>query len=215
MKSLFTAVLMGLTVTSQPALAADAPGRAKEIAAKAADPFLPPDALARKTADTLMARINKHRDEYIDDTTKMYAMVDEVVLPHFDFTYMSQLVLGKHWRGASEAQRSAFQEGFKNLLVRTYGNALLEYSEEDVKWSAARYNKDETKAIVESEIVPPGAPPVPLQYRLRRTDTGWKVYDVTVDAISLVTNYRATYASEIRKNGLDSVIAKLNDPNDA
>lgn len=168
-----------------------------------------PDKLIRQVANDLLQRINANKDSYVDDPTKLHAMVNEVVLPHFDFELISRLVLGSHWKQASEEQQQRFQNQFKELLLNTYGNALLQYSEETIDWKGAEYGDKPGRAQVASSVKAAGAAPVPIVYRLRETDDGWKVYDVAVDNISLVTNYRGTYASEIRRGGLEALIAKL------
>ncbi len=168
-----------------------------------------PDILVRETGDALLSRIKADQKLYRKEPEKLYAMVDEVVLKHFDFDTMAMLVLAKNWKSASDEQRRRFSGAFKLLLIKTYSDALLSYSNETIDWGAVQYNKEKDRARVNSRIQAPGAPAIPMQYSLHLTDSGWKVYDVSVDNISLVTNYRGTYTAEIRKNGLDSLIDAL------
>lgn len=168
-----------------------------------------PDALIQAVAQELLGRIQARREELDKNPQQLYAMVDEVVLPHFDFPLMSRLVLGNVWVDASEDQQARFLEGFKTLLVKTYSNALLQYSNQKVSFDPAESGSKPSRASVKSTIQSPGADPVYMYYRLRKKDADWLVYDVVVDNISLITNYRGTYASEVKRNGLDSLIKKL------
>lgn len=168
-----------------------------------------PDALINDVAQKLMAQIKLRREELSKDPNELYAMVDQVVLPHFDFALMSRLVLGKVWEEADEAQQGRFLQGFQTLLVKTYSNALLQYSNQEIKFDPAEPGKKPSRASVKSTIQSPGEKPVLMYYRLRNKDGQWLVYDVVVDNISLITNYRGTYTAEVKRNGLDSLIEKL------
>jgi phospholipid transport system substrate-binding protein len=122
---------------------------------------------------------------------------------------MSRWVLGKHWREASEGQRVRFVEEFRSLLVRTYATALLEYSNQAVEVLPVRAAPDATDVVVRTEVRQPGAPPIPIQYSMNLEQGDWKVYDVTIDGISLVASYRSTFNAEASRGGLDRVIALL------
>jgi phospholipid transport system substrate-binding protein len=168
-----------------------------------------PDGLIRTVAQTLIVRIKQGQKDLRENPEKLYAMVDEVVLPHFDFPLMGRLVLGSQWTQASTEQQVRFLNGFKTLMVKTYGNALLQYSNESITFSPAEEGSKPDRASVGSKIQSPGSDPVSMEYKMRKLDDHWLVYDVVVDNISLVTNYRGTYASEIQRSGLDSLISKL------
>ncbi len=168
-----------------------------------------PNQVISSVAEELLGRIKKDREALDKDPARLYAMVDEVVLPYFDFPLMSRLVLGPAWDKAEDAQQERFMDGFKTLLVKTYGNALLQYSNEKVSFAAAEPGSKPDRASVASTIQSPGSDPVTMHYRMRKKDGQWLVYDVVVDNISLVTNYRGTYASEIKRGGLESLIDKL------
>lgn len=168
-----------------------------------------PDVLIRQVADEMLGQINANKDAYKDDPSQLHAMVNRVVLPHFDFDLICRLVLGNAWKEASQTQQERFQTQFRELLLNTYGNALLQYSDETIEWQGAEYGDKPGRAVVASQVKAAGSDPVPIVYRTRQTDSGWKVYDIAVDNISLITNYRGTYASEIRRNGLEALIAKL------
>jgi phospholipid transport system substrate-binding protein len=122
-------------------------------------------------------------------------------------------VLGKHWRKAKADQRVAFTNEFKSLLVRTYSNALLEYADQTIKYLPFRDSQDAGDVTVRSEIEQPGGFPVPINYRLYLKAGEWKVYDVYIDDISLIANYRSSFSREIRKIGIDKLIQKLADKN--
>lgn len=168
-----------------------------------------PDGLIRAVAQKLLDRIKADRKVLINNPDKLFAMVDEVVLPHFDFPLMARLVLGEQWTAANDKQQQRFLEGFKSLLVKTYGNALLQYSNETITFRPAQLGSKPGRASVASLIQSAGAAPVPMEYRMRKLDDQWLIYDVVVDGISLVTNYRGTYAAEIQRDGLESLIKKL------
>lgn len=175
---------------------------------------LPPDQLVRETTDKVLSELTKNRDELTSDTEKLYALVSDLVLPHFDFTRMSRLVLGKHWRNATQAQQEQFVGEFRTLLVRTYATALVEYSGEDIIYKPVRINDDGSRAVVRTELQSNGGSNVPVHYSLRKSSDGaWKVFDIKIDGISLVTNYRSSYAQIVRAKGMKALIESLADRN--
>jgi phospholipid transport system substrate-binding protein len=170
----------------------------------------PPDRLVRDNTEKIISLIKTNRDAYTKDQKKLYAMVNEVVLPHFDFRKMAQLVLGVNWRQANEEQRTRFASEFRDLLVRTYSTVLLKYNNEEVVYLPYKPMAGEKTSTVKVEIkLGGGAPPVPIHYDFYFINDAWKVYDVVIDGVSLVTNYRATYADKIKNDGLDALIASL------
>lgn len=177
--------------------------------AHAASAVTPPDELARNTANALLEELKANKDSFKQNPEQLYAVVDRIVLPHFDFDYVSKLVLARYWRKATPEQRTRFQQAFRSQLVSFYGDALLDYSDETVRWENAAVPEGATDVTVKSEIVPKGGDPIQISYATHLTDGQWKVYDVTVDGISLVTNYRGQFAAEIRRDGLDALIQRL------
>jgi phospholipid transport system substrate-binding protein len=178
----------------------------------AAAAVTPPDQIVRENTDKILSLIKTNREVYAKDYAKMYAMVDEYVLPHFDFTAMSRLVLARNWRDATEQQRTRFTHEFRDLLVRTYATVLLKYNDEKVTYLPFKMLPEERTQVVKVEVQPAaGGPPIPINYSFYQPKPGeaWKVFDVTVDGVSLVTNYRATYADRVRNEGLDALIASL------
>ena len=163
----------------------------------------------KSTADQVLSEVSGRKDELSADPRKIYELVDQVILPRFDFVRMSRLVLGKYWRRATPEQKEAFTREFRELLIRTYATALLSYSGQDIVYLPVRVGKDVRKVTVNTQVREVGAPAIPVDYRLWLSDDGWKVYDVSIDSISLVSNYRSSFASQIRRYKLDGLIAKL------
>ncbi len=175
-----------------------------------------PDRLTIETTDKIVALLKANKDVYRKDHKKLYAMVDEHVLTHFDFRAMSRTVLGRHWRDASEDQRARFVGEFRELLVRTYATALLKYNDEQIVYLPFRMSSEDRTATVKSEVRrKDGGPPIAIHYSFYRTDNAWKVYDVTIEGASLVSTYQSTYAARVQKEGLDALIASLAQDNKA
>ncbi len=172
-----------------------------------------PQELVRDTSDKIIKRVQAERAQLEEDPSRLYAMVDEMVLPHFDFERMSQWVLGKYWRTASPPQREQFVSEFRNLLVRTYAKSLFEYRDNRIDYLPLRAPAEATEVTVRTEVEQPGSFPVPIDYDLHLKNGAWKVYNVTVDGVSLVTNYRTTFSNQIRQDGLDKLIATLSERN--
>lgn len=168
-----------------------------------------PDELVRVTSDKVLEAIKQNREQLKSDPKLVYKIVDELVLPHFDFEAMSKLVLGANWRRATPAQQAEFTREFRTLLVRTYAKSLAEYDEQGIRYLPMRPAADPNEAIVRTEILPKAGPSIPVDYRLRKSGTSWKVFDVSIDAVSLVTNYRTTFAQDIQRVGLDGLIQQL------
>ncbi len=174
----------------------------------------PPDQLVRETTNKIIELVKANRDAYAKDHKKLYAMVHEQVLPHFDFRVMAKSVLGRHWKAANEEQRERFTKEFRDLLVRTYATALLKYTDEEVRFLPFNSKSGEKTTVVRTEVKPSGGgPTLPIHYSFYNSESGWKVYDVVVEGVSLVTNYRSTYAAKIKAEGIDGLIKSLADAN--
>jgi len=170
----------------------------------------PPDQLVRETSDKITVLLKANRDVYAKDHQKLYAMVDENVLLHFDFRTMSKSVLARYWREATEDQRKKFTHEFRDLLVRTYATALLKYTDQKILFLPFVSKPDDKTVTVRTEVKQSGGGPnIPIHYSFFKSEAGWKVYDITIDGISLVTNYRSTYAERIQREGLDALIASI------
>jgi len=175
-----------------------------------------PEQVVRDTVGGVLERLGSEREQLDAHPERIYEVIHELVIPHFDFTSMAKWILGKtNWRGASEEQRETFINQFRTLLVRTYAKALLEYSQEKVKVKEVLKNPDSNLVTVKTEVAQPGGETgIPINYRMHISGGEWKVVDVSVDGISLVRSYRGSFASEIRANGLDSLLSKLMEKNE-
>lgn len=174
-----------------------------------------PDTLVETTITDLVNELEQRRTELEQDKQKLYKMVEDVVVPHFEIQLIARLVLGKHWRAATEAQRTTFAEEFKRLMIRTYATALFEYTgNEKMEVIPVRLKAGDTKTTVKTKVILPGAPAVPVNYSFVLTKSeNWKIYDVKIDGISLVTTYRSSYSQMVQNKGLDVLIAELKKKN--
>jgi len=168
-----------------------------------------PDAMVKQVTADVVQALEDNKEQLKSDPSAVYEIVDKLILPHFDFTYMSQLVLARHWRSATAQQREDFTAAFRGLLVKTYSNSLRDFSGEDVEYPAFRAAADADDVTVPMEIIPKAGPSIPLDYSLHKPDGVWKVYDVNIDGLSLVTNYRRTFGSDVKEKGLDALIKQL------
>jgi len=172
--------------------------------------------LIKETTDQVLSQIAGQREQLRADPGKVYELVNETVLPRFDFEYMSQLVLGRYWARASVEQKSEFVQQFRELLVRTYATTLLNYADQEISYMPLRMVSGATDATVSTKVVGGGAPPIPINYSLYQKQGEWKVYDVVIDNISLVSQYRTSYAAHVKRYKMDGLIQqmkKLNERN--
>jgi phospholipid transport system substrate-binding protein len=172
-----------------------------------------PQQLVRDTSSRMLAAMRAEQDSISQDPAHMYALVEEIVLPNFDFRRMSQWVLGRNWRTATPQQRELFVAEFRQLLVRTYGSALLEYADEELTYLPFSDSTNAKSVTVRTEIDQPGVGVIPINYSMYRSNAGWKVYDISISGVSLVTNYRSSYGSIIRNDGIDQLIEQLAERN--
>jgi phospholipid transport system substrate-binding protein len=174
-----------------------------------------PDVMVKQVTDEVLDIIRKDKDIQKGDTTKAVELIDKRVLPNFNFQHMTALAVGKDWRKASAVQQGQLAAEFRTLLVRTYSNALTSYKNQKVVFKPFKMNPGDTDVLVRTDIVQPGSKAIQLDYSLEKLDTGWKVYDVTVAGISLVTNYREQFAKEVRDGGINGLIASITAKNDS
>ncbi|HTT09120.1 MAG TPA: ABC transporter substrate-binding protein [Gammaproteobacteria bacterium] len=172
-----------------------------------------PEEVVKGTTDQVFSRIKADEPSLKQDVTRLYNLVNELIIPHFDFQRASQLVLGKNWRGASDDQRLRFAEAFKELMVRTYANALFQYVDQQITYKSVEPEQDGKIMTVRTQIEQPGAEPVAVNYRMHEVNGEWKVYDVIVGGISLLVTYRDSFSSEISQSGIDALIAHLQSHN--
>ncbi len=181
--------------------------------------FLPPGALAQQMAPDVLVKsvtdevldiIRKDKDIKAGSTKRAIELVEQKVLPHFNFMRMTALAVGKDWRQASPEQQQVLTVEFRDLLVRTYSNALIAYKNESVDYRPFKMQPGETDVTVRTQIHQAGArQPITLDYSLEKNGNAWKVYDVVIAGVSLVTNYRSSFATEIRNGGIDGLIKTL------
>ena len=174
---------------------------------------LAPDVLVKQTADDVLTIIKNDREIQAGNQQKLYAVIEEKILPNFDFDRVCRMVLGKNWKSATPEQQAIFQKEFRSLLLRTYSSALSKYKDQVIEYKPMRYEVDEKNVSVKTQILQSGGQPIAVDYSLVKGAAGWKVYDIVIESVSLVTNYRSQFSNEIRKNGLDSLNKKLADKN--
>lgn len=174
---------------------------------------LAPDALVKNVTEEVLDIVRKDKDIQAGSHKKAIELVEAKVLPHFNFGRMTQLAMGREWRQASAAQQKSLTDEFRTLLVRTYSKALTEYKNQTILYRPLKMQPADTDVKVHTDIKQPGGKPVELDYYLEKQPQGWKVYDIEVGGISLVTNYRESFAQEIRNGGIDGLIKSLQTKN--
>ena len=173
-----------------------------------ADDLLPPQ-LAIETASNKLQEKMKDKT-FIKDFAKVNQFVNEAILPSTDFEKISSLVLGKLWKTATPDERERFKKEFQTLLVRTYSRAFVEFKDWSIRYLPIEMETEATKVIVKTEVLQPGLKPVAVDYRMLQTDGDWKAYDILIEGVSLVTNYRTTFSTEVQNKGsLNAVIDSL------
>lgn len=170
---------------------------------------LAPDQLVRQLSDQVLEIIRSNEKLRNGDPSEVVRLVEEVVLPHFNFRRMTMLAVGRDWRDATPEQQQRLMDGFYHMLVRTYSNALTQYKDQTIDFRPLRMSPDDTTVRVQTSIRQPGAQPVGVDYVMEKEADGWKVFDVVVAGASLVTNYRGTFTQEIRVGGIDGLIKSL------
>jgi phospholipid transport system substrate-binding protein len=184
------------------------------ISATALAQEVAPDVMVKSVTNEVLDIVRKDKDIQSGNTKKAIDLVESKVLPNFNFTRMTQLAMARDWRQASAAQQKTLTEEFHTLLVRTYAKALTEYKNQTVEYKPFSLKAGETDVRVRTEIKQAGAGKnIELDYWLEKSATGWKVYDIEVGGISIVTNYRDSFASEVRNNGIDGLIKLLQTKN--
>lgn len=169
-----------------------------------------PRSVVKNTTDGVLATLREQREVVRKDPKFVYSIIEEQILPNIDFLRMSRWVLGKHWRKATEPQKEKFVQEFRKLIVRTYATALLEYDSQEISYPVLHMKEGATDVTVQTIIDQPGGMPIPVAYSLYQNgDKQWKVYDMIIDGISLITNYRSSFSSEIRRGSLQQLIDKL------
>ena len=186
-------------------LAAASPGAGAEI--------IEPDVLIKDTVREVLSVVKQDKEIQAGNQKRILELVDAKVLPHFNFTHMTQLAVGKHWRTATAEQKQALTTEFRNLLVRTYTKAFTLYRDQTVDIKPFKMPSGATEVTIKTVIIKRGEQNIPVDYDMEKTEAGWKVYDLLVEGVSLVTNYRSTFSDHIRDAGIDGLIKTLVEKN--
>lgn len=173
----------------------------------------PPDALARSVTEEVLAVLRADKDIQAGNRKKVIDLVETKVLPHFNFIRMTQLAVGRHWREASAEQRKLLVNEFRMLLVQTYAATLTAYRDQTIEYRPLRMQPGDTDVVVRSLINQSGGKPVTVDYKMQKSDAGWKVYDVVVGDLSLVQSYRGSFNTEVQKGGIDGLVKALTEKN--
>lgn len=168
-----------------------------------------PDALVKTITQEVITVIKQDKDIQSGNAKKISDLVETKVLPHFDFVRMTQSAVAVSWRRASPDQQKALTQEFKTLLVRTYSTALSNYRDQVIEFKPLRARAEDTETTVRSEVKQKWAQAVTIDYEMGKTASGWKVFDVKVGGVSLITTYQETFASQIREAGIDGLIKTL------
>ena len=172
-----------------------------------------PDILVKNVTQEVIGIVKQDKEIQAGNHKRTVALVEEKVLPHFNFNRMTALAMGQNWRKATPDQQGLLVEQFKTLLVRTYSTALSTYRNQVIEFKPLRAQPADTEVTVRSDVKQPGGEPVSIDYSLEKASGGWKVYDVIVGGVSLVTTYRDTFTNEVRSSGIDGLIKALSEKN--
>lgn len=184
------------------------------LAAQAAE-LSGPQQVIQRISDELQQILVNNPQRLQDDPAFVYQLANDVLVPHVDFGHVSSLVLGKYWRRATDEQKQAFAKQFQRLLVRTYSTAFREFQGWEISYMPLRMNEGDSDVAVHTQVSRTGAPPVDVVYRMHIQDGDWKAYDVKIEGISLVTNYRTSFAKEVRRSGMQGLIQRITELNDS
>jgi phospholipid transport system substrate-binding protein len=168
-----------------------------------------PGEVVQAAAQNMLTDLDKDRAGYRSDPSKVGALVDKYLLPHFDTEYSARLVLGQYWRSATPEQRQQFVDAFYHSLLTNYGSALVDFTSDRLKIFPTKVDAGAERATVRTEVKRSNGDRVSVNYYMRKTPQGWKAWDVVIDGISYVNSYREDFGSQIQQQGLDSVIKRL------
>jgi len=170
---------------------------------------LGPDELVKRTAEDVIFAIKADEEIQKGNKEKIYKLAEDKILPNFDFERIARLVLGRAWRKTNDNQKKEFISEFRTLLLKTYAVALSKYKDQEIKFKPTKFSDADEIVVVKSEIVQSGGQPIKVNYALANNSGKWLVFDIVIEGVSLVTNYRSQFSTEIRKNGIDVLIDKL------
>ena len=172
-----------------------------------------PVVLLERTSTQVIKILRDDHELLQQEPERVYKIIDDYILPHLDDVTMAKLAMGKNWRNATNQQKLDFVDEFRSLLIRTYSKSLIEFKDQEIKYFPVKLEADAYKTSVKAEVIQPGGPSIPMAYRMRIKNNAWKVYDIKIDGISLVTSYRGTFTQEVRKSGIDGLLKYLRDKN--
>lgn len=185
------------------------------LATATAHAAMAPDELVKTTSEEVLTIVRSDPDIATGNTSKVIDIVEAKVLAHFDFARMTRLAVGKNWRNASEPQREALTNGFRTLLVRTYAVALAQFRDRAVDYRPLDKAPNGPNVMVHTTVATPQGKPINMDYRMGAVGEDWKVYDVLVDGVSLVINYRSSFDATVSEKGIDGLVALLEEKNAA
>ena len=183
------------------------------VGAARAQEMTPPDVLVKQVTLEVVDLIAKDKEIRGGNRAKLIGLINDKVLPHFNFVSMAALAMGQSWNKATPDQKKRVTEEFRTLLVRTYASALASYSDQKFDFRPLRAKANDTDVTVNVRVLQPGTQPVPIDYSMEKTAAGWKVYDVMVGGVSLVVNYRTEFSNSVRNAGIDGLIKELQTKN--
>jgi phospholipid transport system substrate-binding protein len=173
-----------------------------------------PDAMVKRIADDVVAIVKTDKEVQAGNSAKVVQLAEQKVLPHFDFSRMTRLAVGRNWQQATPEQREALTKEFRTLLVRTYSSSLSQYRDQKIQVKPLQMSPSDEDVIVRTAIIQENGPQIPIDYRMEKTkDQGWKVYDVVIDGASLVTTYRGSFNDQIQHGGIDALVKTLQERN--
>ena len=181
--------------------------------APAAAQELSPEQLVQKITNDVLAAVKSDQQLAAGDKQKATKLAEEKVLPYIDFEYATRLAVGRAWNEASPEQRKRLVSEFRNMLVRTYSNAISAYEGQTMKVLPVRMKPGDTEATVRNQFVRGGGKPVAVDYQMRKADDGWKIYDISVEGVSLVLTYRSEFDAIVKQQGIDGLIKRLAERN--
>jgi phospholipid transport system substrate-binding protein len=179
------------------------------VAWGAADAAQGPGELVQGVAEAMLKDLDANRAAYKKDPSRINALVEKHLVPNFDTEYAARLVLGRHWRDANEAQRKRFVDAFYKSLLNNYGTALADFTGDKLKVLPTKVEADAKSATVRTVVRRSNGQNVPVNYTMRKTDSGWKAWDVVIEGISYVKSFREDFGAEIDQKGLDAVIDRM------
>jgi phospholipid transport system substrate-binding protein len=202
-----TRAIQALLLVTLGAVSAALPAHAQAPAQPRPD--LGPQELIQHVSQAMLKELEADREAFRKDPARLRALVDRHLLPHFDTDYAARLVLGKHWQGATSVQRKRFLDAFIQSMMSNYGDAILDFTADRLRFLPFKGDPAANSATVRTEVKRSDGTPVPVNYSLRKTPQGWKAWDVTIEGISYVKNFKTDFGAEIDQKGLDAVIERL------